>query len=425
MLNRSINPWWTVVAGFLGSAVGAGTIMVYAYGILSAAMGEEFGWRRDTLSLNMTAFLVGSGLGTVFLGWLIAKLGIRRPAVVMAALFGLLFAAVPLLPPQPSFFPPLFLIIGLCGAACSALPYAVAISGFFDERRGLALGIVVAGSGAGSTFGPALAHHLVNEHGWRAGFGTIGLLATLISVAGLVFLVRTPAAASEATASRTTELTPISDLLVRNPKFWLIAFPILGVSVATFGGMASLVPYFRDRGIHPATIAAALSVAGFTSWGCRVAVGYALDKVFAPIICAITFTGAAAGLLLLVYIPAQAFVGAALVAMALGAEADLLSFLVSRYFRLIDYSRVLGVLWVVWAWGGGVGTWFANRCYDQLGSYGPAFLAFAGLLMIGTAAVLHLGPYSIPVHKRDTSTPNPRLRGFGRRLKTSSAEDSN
>ncbi|HKR89326.1 MAG TPA: MFS transporter [Phenylobacterium sp.] len=410
MLSRSINPWWTVVAGFLGSAVGAGTIMVYAYGILSAAMGEEFGWSRDTLSLNMTAFLVGSGLGTVFLGWLIAKLGIRRPAAVMAALFGLLFAAVALLPPQPSFFPALFLIIGLCGAACSALPYAVAISGFFDERRGLALGIVVAGSGAGSTFGPALAHYLVNNHGWRAGFGTIGVLAALISVAGLVFLVRTPAAASEATASRSTEPTPVGDLLVRNPKFWLIAFPILGVSVATFGGMASLVPYFKDRGIHPATIAAALSVAGFTSWACRVAVGYALDKVFAPIICAITFAAAAAGLLLLVYVPAQAYVGAALVAMALGAEADLLSFLVSRYFRLIDYSRVLGVLWVVWAWGGGAGTWLANRCYDVQGSYGPAFLGFAGLLVTGAVAVFYLGPYSIPVHKRDAPSPDPRLR---------------
>lgn len=403
MFNRSINPWWIVVAGFLGSAVGAGTIMIYSYGILAASMAEEYGWSRDAISANMTAFLIGSGTGSVVLGWAIAKLGIRRPSGAMAALFGLLFAAVPWFPRDLGLFPPLFLLIGFGGAACTAMPYAVAISGFFDERRGLALGIVVAGAGAGATIGPAAAQYLVSEFGWRAGFATIGLVAALAPVAGLVLLVRTPPAASEATASGpdAEPPTPLGALFLRNPKFWLIAFPILAVSVATFGGMASVVPYFKDQGVDPATTVAALSVGGLVSLIYRVVVGYALDKVFAPIVCALTFIGAAIGLLLLVYIqaPIQAYVGVALIAMAMGAESDLLSFLVSRYFRLIDYSRVLGVLWVTWAWSGGVGAFLANRSYAALGSYAPAFLGFTLLLVLGAATVLFLGPYLFPVHR--------------------------
>jgi MFS family permease len=172
------------VAGALGSAVGAGTIMVYAYGLLAAAMAAEFGWSRELVARNMTAFLLGSGIGTITLGWLISRFGIRGPAASMAGLFGVLFAAVALLPPSPLAHVALFLLIGILGSACTALPYSVAISGFFDQRRGLALGLVVAGSGVGSTLGPRIAQSLVTEHGWRTarsikvvarGQGTCGL----------------------------------------------------------------------------------------------------------------------------------------------------------------------------------------------------------------------------------------------------------
>ncbi len=162
MFNRAISAWWIVVAGFMGSAAGAGTIMVYSYGILLSAMGVEFGWNRDTLADNMTSFLAGSGIGTVTLGWLISRCGIRVPAGVFAGLFGILFASVIVLLPLLIVFVLLFFLIGVCGAACTAMPYAVAISGFFDAHRGLAIGIVVAGSGLGATICPVIAQTLVH-----------------------------------------------------------------------------------------------------------------------------------------------------------------------------------------------------------------------------------------------------------------------
>lgn len=411
MFRYPINRWWIVFAGVVGSTVGAGTIMVYTYGILGGAMGAEFGWSRDLVARNMTAFLIGSGTGTLVLGWLISRFGIRLPSALLAGMFGVLFALIAWAPPNPSLHVMTFLVIGFCGSAGTALPYAVAISGFFDEHRGLALGLVVAGSGVGSTFGPAIAQYLVVEHGWRAGFSVIGIAAALIPAAGITFLVRTPEGVVARKDAVAGDAAPILRLTLLNSDFWRILWPILAVSMATFGAMTSLVPMFRDISLPPATIAGALSFAGLCSWGGRVVVGYALDKIFAPYICAIIFAGAACGLLLLITGTSALplFAGAALVAIALGSEADLVTFLVSRYFRLIDYSRVVGVLWVVWAWGGGLGTYLAGRSFGIFDSYHPAFIGFALLLVTGAGIVVTLGPYRAREHRPARIEPHATI----------------
>lgn len=397
MINRTINRWWTVVAGFLGSALGAGTIMVYSYGILSVGIAAEFGWSREVLTANMTAFLVGSGLGTAALGWLIARYGIRGPSIVFTSIFGALFASVAWLPPEPWLFQCAFLILGIGGAACTAMPYAVAISGFFNTRRGLALGIVVAGSGLGSTLFPLVAQSVTTAWGWRAGFISIGLVCVIVPALGLAFLVRTPVGSTQSRGSTAARdhRRPIAELIFRNRDFWLIAIPILAVSVATFGAMATLVPFLRDAQISPVTVASVLASAGLCSWFGRLLIGYLLDHTFAPRLTAVIFVLAAAGLALLVTTKAiaPAYAGAALIGMAMGSEADLLAFLVSRYFRLVEFSRAIGAMWVVWAWGGSVGTFLAAQCYSLTQSYTTAYIGFIALLLVGASVILRLGPY--------------------------------
>lgn len=419
MINRAINPWWTVFAGLVGSAVGAGTIMVYAYGILSAGIGREFGWDRATLASNMSAFLLGSGFGTVTLGWLISKFGVRGPSAILAALFGVSFSAVAILPPEPLLFNALFFIVGLGGAACTPMPYAVSISGYFDARRGLALGIVVAGAGIGATIWPQVARFLADTMPWRGGFVFTGLIAGLVPVLGLLLLVRTPqgVVAAAGTDRASAEPRSAKRLFIRNREFWMIAIPILAVSVATFGGMGSLVSLFGDRRFDPLTIASILSFAGLVSWAGRLIVGYLLDKLFASFVCAVVFGLAATGFVILVGTEGvfPAYLGAALVALAMGAESDFVTFLVSRYFRLADFSRVVGVLWVVWAWGGGLGTMITSQLYQRTESYHPSYLFFATLLVIGGTIICFVGPYRNPVihehggQDRDARPNKPRL----------------
>ena len=101
MFNRAISPWWTVASGSVSGTMNAGTVMVYAFGILTLGPMKEFGWSREVIASAFTAFLIGSGVGLAGLGWLISRFGIRAPSAVLAATAALSLVAVGVMPPSP------------------------------------------------------------------------------------------------------------------------------------------------------------------------------------------------------------------------------------------------------------------------------------------------------------------------------------
>lgn len=398
MEQRRLNPWWTVGAGALANAFGAGPIMVYGYGIMAEGLLADFGWSRADAASFFSAFLLGSGIGIVALGWLISRLGVRLPSAIMAATFGIAFAAVALLPPSHALFWILFVIIGIGGSACTAMPYAVTISGTFDRHRGLALGLVVAGSATSAPLFPQVARMLTETWGWQANFIILGTLSAFVSVVGLTFFVRTPPGVVVGSVENKGEGRTAREIYFGNVYFWLIAGAILAASIATFGGMASLVGYLSEEGYEQALIANVISVAAISSLFGRVLVGYLLDKIHAPWLSAFVFTMAASGFALLLSSsgPLGAFIGAACIAIAIGSEADILTYLISRYFPLVEFSRVTAIIWVCWAWGGGVGTSIVGGSLSGGYGYEPAFVLFAVLLAAAAAMLPFLGPYRNP-----------------------------
>lgn len=395
---RGLNRWWTVVAGAVANAFGAGPIMVYGYGVMAEGLLADYGWTRADAASFFSAFLLGSGIGIVALGWLISRLGVRLPSAIMAAVFGIAFAAVAILPASHVLFWIVFLLVGIGGAACTAMPYAVTISGTFDKYRGLALGLVVAGSATSAPLFPQVAGWLNENWGWQSNFVILGTISAIVSVIGLTFFVRTPPGAVIDSTDDTVEKRTLAEVYFKNPAFWLIGGAILAASIATFGGMASLVGFLSEEGFDAALVANVLSVAAIFSLVGRVLVGYLLDKIHAPWVSAFVFAMAAGGFAILLNSPSAlgAFIGAACIAIAIGSEADILTYLVSRYFPLVEFSRVTSVIWLCWAWGGGVGTAIIGA--SLLGGYGyePAFMFFGILLVAGVGMLLALGPYRNP-----------------------------
>jgi MFS family permease len=394
----------------MGCAVGAGIVVIYAFGILAKEFTAEFGWDRSVFAFCLTSFLIATGFGTVWLGALINRWGVRRPTIAFVAAFAAAVAVLAVLPPSPLLFYVAFSVLGITGAAATAMPYAVAVCGWFDGNRGLALGLVNTGAGLGAVLAPQYASYLVQHYGWRAGILGVAAVVAIVALSALIFLVRDPPSirAPEATApDAVRSRAPAAQHFLRERHFWLIAVPVLGISVATFGVMGSLVPLLSDLGIASTMIAAALSTSGLSSWLGRILVGYAMDRVFAPYVAALTFLLALGGIGLIAAggPPATLLAGAALVGFALGAEGDLVTFLASRYFSLTIYSRVLGALWVMWAWGGGLGTWLVGVTYRATHSYDVSLALFSLVLVVSAVVVCRLGPYVYPREQERGARP--------------------
>lgn len=408
------NVWWIVVAGAMGAAVGAGIFMVYAFGILGRALTSEHGWDRSVVQYCMTSFLIASGFGSVVLGRLIHRHGVRHPSIAYIVLFASAIAVLAALPASQAMFYAVFAIIGFGGAAANAMPYAVSVSAWFDRNRGLALGLVNTGAGVGAALAPQYASFLVSEYGWRAGFLGVAVLVGLVPILGFLFLVRDPPVPASRAPRPDTASPGIRWFQAphfRGRHFWRIALCILAISVAMFGVMGLMVPMLADRGVPSTTTAAVLSAAGVSSWFGRVIVGYAMDKVFAPYVAASTFALALIGVALIGGADSTTaiMIGAALVGFTFGAEGDLVTFLTSRYFSMEQYSTVLGAVWVTWAWGGGIGTYLVGVTYSATGSYETALTVFAGVLVAAAIVVCTLGPYLYPPAKR---LPLPNTSGL-------------
>lgn len=401
MLNRPINSWWNVLAGTIGNAFNAGIVLIYVISFYTNAISTDNQFDREILSFSFTCFFFATGIGTITLGRLIHGFGIRTPAIVFLLIYGCTLAVIPLLPPSPLLFYTTFLIMGFSGAAATAIPYSVAAAGWFDRRRGLALGLIVSGGGMGATFLPYLANYLLNHTGWEQAMFLIGLLVSIIPIVGLTFMVRTPEGVTthrtESQASRS--LKADWQLYLGTKDFWIMAITVFGMSIATIGVLANLVPLLTDRGLAPETIALVMSIAGLSSWIGRIIVGYILDRTFGPYVTSTICMLCMAGVVLVLIGDTAIFplmLASALVGITVGAEGDLITFLASRYFSLVSFSRVIGAMWVMWSWGGSVGTYISGVIYNLTESYTGSLIFFALLLLLSSINILRLGPYHYP-----------------------------
>ncbi|MGF6507972.1 MFS transporter [Paraburkholderia sp. 32] len=408
MFNNRLSGWWTVLAGTLATTVGAGTIGTFMFGIFAKSIGEEFDWPRTSVSLGLTAFVIGNGIGVYLIGAAIDRWGARRTTGVMITVFGLTISSIGILPPSLPLFITAFAIIGFSGAAATLIPYAVAVCAHFDQRRGLALGLVNAGNGLGGILLPLFAFPLLHTFGWRVGYIAMGLICTLIPLLGIAFLVRMPRKfEEERKAQRTSSGSVDSVSFLRQKHFWLIAVSICLISFSTFGLMSQMVPILTDRGYAAGVAAGVLAAAGTSSLCARLGVGLVIDRIFAPYVTSAIFVAAMSGIWLIVHGDSitTITVGAILLGVGLGAEGDLITFLVSRYFPIHSFGKVTGAVWMTFAWGGAGGTLLISKGYDSFKSY--SLVANLYIVMIGVAVVcvLSLGEYIFPpvhrVSKRD------------------------
>lgn len=411
MERKPISRWFTVAAGGAACATGSNHFGS-AFGVFIVAISTSFDWTRGTVTYGLTFKHIASGIGALTLGALITRFGVRRPTIVFATMFAVALTSLAFIPQWLPLYYAMFLFIGFFGIGTTALPYAVSIAALFNSRRGLALGLMMAGSGVGAVCLVPYAHMVSNHFGWRGGLIGLALLVVVVQLPGLLFLVRGPgpAAAPAPRAVRRPHSSGSYRELFAQKTFWLLGAPIFAISVAVAGVLGSLIPLLTDRGFSKDMAVAMVSMAGAVSWVGRIVVGYLLDRVFAPYLTATVFAIGALGFLLINLGQSDVFLylGVACLGVVLGAEADLITYMSSRYFNPETYGRTVGGLYTLWAWGNASGFLVMGLTYDLTQSYDGAGWGFAIATVLAIPPVLMLGPYKFPADSVPARTDEAR-----------------
>jgi MFS family permease len=162
-----------------------------------------------------------------------------------------------------------------------------------------------------------------------------------------------------------------------------------------------------DRGATVQTAALGSSIMGVAVLIGRAVTGYLLDRFFAPRLAALFFGGAAFGIGLLWAGTATplALVGAFLVGLGLGAEVDIIAYLMSRYFGLRSFGKLYSFGFGAFVLAGALGSLAMGAGFDLTGSYRAPLSALFISTLVATVLMTRLGPYRYQAPQPDENEP--------------------
>jgi MFS family permease len=279
---------WTVVA-----AAGLVLFMAYgtqyAFGVFFAALMEEFGWSRASLSGIFSLYAgVYSGFALVA-GRLTDRWGPRAVIAIGGALLG---AALVAMSGVGSLWQPyvLYGTIGALGMSTAYVPCNATVAKWFTRRRGLAVGLASAGGSLGTFALPPIAHLLVGRLGWRWAYVVFGV-AIVVSLNALALLMRrdpetiglTPDGDRPAAAPAAPRPRPLHAWTVRRAlgsrAFWLLFGVFAATWTPVFIPLVHLVPMAIGLGISPLLAATLVSALGGAALVGRLVMGSASDRI--------------------------------------------------------------------------------------------------------------------------------------------------
>ena len=419
-------------ASLIAKAMSYGTIPIYIVGVFTLPLGAAFGWSRGQVALGFTLVTLTSATLAPLVGWLCDRYGARRLAILGTTGFGLGVFLVGLTgSPQLDFLgralasparvlgmsDPSLLQYYLCwvlatamGVGSSAIILTRFVVGWFKGARGLALGIMLTGSGLTAVCAPPFVSRLIDTFDWRAGYFGLSAVMLFVGVPVVALWLRDSPFGGKLAAAETPKQAQSSGenrlssgpskratggfrMALGSRSYWILLAAFCSGAFGLAGLIASFSPILQDAGYSLKQAGDLAGLIGVFVIVGRLGVGYLLDRLWAPGVAFVTLScGAlACGLLALPELPAAAVVLAAFcLGLAAGAEWDALSYLTAREFGLASYGRVYSLVVMGVAYITAVGPPAFGWTFDLLGTYRPVLFVSMALFVAGPAMLLLL-----------------------------------
>lgn len=408
-------PGWGVLAGaFAGVMVSFAPIVPYTFSLFLDPLHAAFGWKRETMGGAFALAAITVALVSPLIGLLLDRFPPRRIILPAIVVFAVALATLSRLTPHIVQFYVTFFIIGVVANATAQFAYTRTVLTWFTTHRGFALAVLLTGSGIGSMLIPPLTEWMIEHHGWRSGFLLLGGIA-ILGFPLTALLVRNRPEAAIVRAEHHADKGFTVAAAMRTAAFWILAVITILSAFSENGLVTNLASILTQHGVLAASAALALSVRGGAGILGRLGVGVAIDRVSPERVQSLVLALAAAGTLILAFAgsTSAALLGAAVLGIGLGSEADVAPYLLARYFGRRHFSMLYGLTWTAYAIGGATGPLWIGHLYDRAGAYLPRFIVYLAAVALGAVILSFFLPSGreSPASEREVAADGIPLEG--------------
>jgi len=392
----ALSRWWRVVGGMLMNlALGS----LYAWSVFVAPLEKEFGWKRADTSAVFTWAVVVFAIAFIVAGRLQDKLG---PFFI--SLTGCILLTVGfLLSARTTSLGYLIFAFGILVGIGNGFGYATPIpvmAKWFPDKRGLAVGLAVAGYGGGSAiFGPMANLWLIPKYGWRTTFVVLGAIFFVMTLVGALLLKNPPvgyrppgwAPAPAAKAAATTyEFRPGE--MLRTPTFYFMWIAYALGCAAGLMVISQLIPFAKSVGIPGAAlpvIGLVIGAAGNASG--RILSGWMSDAMGRLNVLRLMI-GISAVSMPILYLTGSSvpmlYLMVFIVYWCYGTQLSVNASTTSDFWGTKNAGINYGLLFTSWGVAGFIGPRIGGKLFDKFGNYKAAFYTAAVLAGIALLAEL-------------------------------------
>lgn len=381
----------------LAAMVGFSTIGLqnYGFGAFAGSVEQAFGWTRAQTMFGVTVAMFLGIFLNIIVGLVIDRFGSRRVALagtfVLPAAFALLGSATG---SQANWWL-LWVAIAVGVVLVQATVWMGPVAGRFDKSRGLAMAVALSGTSLAAMIQPKLGTWLIAALGWRHGFMVLGAVWFAVALPGTLLWFRDPPARTRNAISASPVLPGLTfGEGVRTRAFWGLVVSFATFSLFSMTISTNLMLMLGEKGLTAAQASSLFIVLGFVGLFARLSVGWLLDRFPGNLI------GMAAQLLPVIasflLLPANPSAGVLLFVVgafgfAIGAELDVVLYLVTRHFGLRAFGALLSGIITFGALFSAIGPYAAGWLHDRTGSYNPLLMVVMAAMTIGALAMASTG----------------------------------
>ncbi|CAM5472822.1 MFS transporter [Eoetvoesiella caeni] len=402
--------WATTLASMVGLSLGPSVLLVFCFGTFITPLHKEFGWSIASISAGAMIISVMIMLTSIVQGRLVDRFGGRRLVLVSVPLLGLSFASMYFLPNNIWVFYAAWVVIAWCGLGAWPIAYLKLTGMWFERRLGLAFGIANAGIGIGAAMLPPFAVYIITHYGWRHAYVALGLVAIAITWPIAFFFLKDRKDSIKHQAQSAGMLRGM-DLKAawqtRELKIIIAAFSLLGA--VTTAAIVHQTRVLIDLGMTPQAAGGLQATLGIALIFGRLCTGWLLDRIHAStimmvlcVVAALALSGLGTGAPF-----NSAILCAACIGFVVGAEFDVLSYIIPRYFGIKAFGAIYGVIFAAFQLFAALGIMAVGISRSQFGSYSQALFALALLLVLCALCFQRLGAYRFAAPGHTAATVEP------------------